>query len=435
MSLFKDENFIEQLLRMAQAAPTAPPEALAVARKLIENLKKEPTTSKVTSDKGDVTITDPKVLRNLDNFLSFLNSNYIKYNNTALSLPPNASGQLNTELKSKNIYFPYPSSNIQDTPTFFVYKDGLISFIRDLQKQAAESQNKIMDSALGNLIGEVNSSFVKMSPREEAPQKEIRIDTLPDRMNSQNPFELGPKDLMNTTLLSKQKFTSFFENIPFVEENKEITLKNDPTTYISKTLAYLNHRANTWGHAYEGPQYEAYLSAMKNLNSLYTDLSAQQQSAQLSPQQQQTIASLPWPLFPNKIDVNQAKKFIESYNKITSDATYNYVLSDADNILTNYKIPAQILGGVEGAYPIQQKIDRANPGQKLSIFTYLDLLERLVGGAAGALTNLQTKLQASGGTQDLLKRIDEQLYYYKNNLDSLSQLEVNAKYVAQQGKG
>lgn len=468
MSLANDANLIEQLLRLAQAAPQAQtpaptgvtPAARAIAQKLISNLKQESVkpASAFTSDKGDLDLKDPKVLKSLQVFLEYLRTNIIRNNGYSLVVLPEEDGKLSPVYQKYNIYYPFPKSAAQ-SPKYFVYKDGLLAFVRELQRQVG-AENTFVNSLLANLISEINSDFTDMKAEDEDENKKtnetnVRIDMLPKPMSTARPYELGDNELTTKNLSSQTEFASFFKDIPMEDQGKTLTMGQDPPEYVRQVIAYLNKRAAAFS-VYGREQDKAYVIAMRKLSALYPGQAASpaqaNQPAQATPQQTALLqSSIPWPLFPDKIDLDQIGKFLSWYitfnesgsnasAKATAESYKNYQGMVSTFMTTYPGLHTQLLGS-EGISQIKSSIFAKSSGRETSVQKYVESLQTIVGGVYSALGHLETVFQGFNGAnfKDYVSYIQSQKAAYQRNLDHLERLQQQAeddfRNIQRQNKG
>ncbi len=166
--IYDDQELLSKLIKLSQvaappAASEAPAGSLEVARQLIENLKtqlEQPEAVKFTADRDDANLNMTH-LQNLDSLLSFLNFNKIKYNGLPLVISRGSSTTLvggmvpgDVELNQlpeaqRKLYMPYPDAL---NPTHYLYKDGLVYYLKDLQSKG----DNLLKTMTSKLIEELN---------------------------------------------------------------------------------------------------------------------------------------------------------------------------------------------------------------------------------------------------------------------------------------
>jgi len=208
--IYKDDNLILELLKLAQLnapavpnAPSATPVApaasvqqtpaktspsplspeeqkiqLYTARQLLKNLQTQLSGVAVFTATRDDANVNIKNLINLDTLLTFLQFNGIKYNGKDIAIKSDmatmADMKEDVDAKAahdkyadqlhKTGYFDYPI----DKPTYYINKEGLEKYLRDLQSK----KNPLLNASIIHLIDEVNNKlkfeFTK-DPVEQIP--------------------------------------------------------------------------------------------------------------------------------------------------------------------------------------------------------------------------------------------------------------------------
>lgn len=456
MSLSNDKELLKQLLRIAQESPaqapvvqpatstTGAPGANAVALKLIKSLQQEalkPASAFTAS--SDISIKDPKVLRSLDSLLSYLKVNEVKTNNAAIVVAPDNTGKLHPGYANQRIYSAYPKEDSGDPAKYFVYKDGLIAFIRALQTQATNSKNTLVEGLLNTLIGQVNSDFTDMTATEAEKPKVYPNDMQLDLLNPLIPSTgFGTIKLTPPDLASRQTLYAFLKkkNIKFSREGKEIYVDDDINTTIDEALAFMTERATAWAQKRGSDEDKAYLDLVSKLGPSQTSIQAPNtDSGPTKKQSAMAMEGPPWPLFPDKIDIDTSEKFFKWYIDFCNSGTDASAKSTANSFKayqdkisefrTRYQgIRVQLLG-TEGISQIKNSIYTKSHGRETSVVPYIELLKTTVGGVASALGQLESVFQALNAPifKRWLTYIQEQKNSYASNLNHLERLEQAAQ--------
>jgi hypothetical protein len=134
--IYEDKGLLDYLTKLAQ--PIDNQQDLELAKKLIKNLQTEVAGGTVfTSEKADANLdqadfSNDKSESILGNVLYFLQYNGIKANNKSIVLK--APGfDLDALGEDAKLYVSYPE---KDAAQYYVYKDGLNSYVGDLKKKA-----------------------------------------------------------------------------------------------------------------------------------------------------------------------------------------------------------------------------------------------------------------------------------------------------------
>ncbi len=466
MSLANDKKLIEQLLSLAQAtqaapAPTTPvgltPQAKAVAQKLLQNLKQEAAkpASSFTADKGDIAIRDPKVLRNLPALLEYLRSNVVRTNGYSLVVSPDNGGKLAPVYQKYGIYSPYPKADSGEEAKYFAYKEGLLSFVRALQKQALESKNGYFQGLLQNLIAQINSDFADMSATETEKPKtypaDMQLDLLKP-MISADERGFGTIKLTPPDLASRESLYNFLKknNIKFSSQGKQYAVDDDLAFVINSVLEFMHARAEAWAQSRGSDSDKAYLELVNKLNPNAQPGQQAQQTAtgKITAQQTALMQKLEWPLAQDRVDVDRIAKFLTWYlqfinlgsdsNAKATAGTFNTYLKSVSDFQSRFPgLHTQMLGS-EGIGQLKNKILAASNGRETSAINYIQSLQSIVGGAATAIANLGTTFKENG-LQDLASYTDQQNGFYQQNLSQLDRLAQAAqddfRNIQRQNKG
>ena len=210
--ILNDKNLLQQLLKLAQGALPAQPNASSrnpdqvrnIALKLINNLADNANDDgkSFTAEKSDANLST-KYLENLDNLLNFLQFNGIAIGGKKLVLShaPKSGGAMQSgigdsefnmmDASSKAMYAKYPEEERDaddDDFQYYVYKDGIVKYLQNLQEQSAENtpRGRMLRLYVSNLQKEIEQHLKLTVP--SASQKNIQ--TTPSNQagnsNSQN---------------------------------------------------------------------------------------------------------------------------------------------------------------------------------------------------------------------------------------------------------
>lgn len=206
--LIKDKNLLDTLLKLGQqATPTAPAQPSAedaakvqadaqtrvkdIALKFVNNLAEhaDDTSTEITSEKADSKL-NPKNLQDLPTFLNFLRQDGIAIGNKKIVLPhaPKSGGAMQAgadgdaefammDKTSQTLYFKYPEPDDgSDNFQYYIFKDGLIKYLQELQSQAADNspRGRLLGIYVKKLISQVNSEMnVSVGPSSSKPNPNV----------------------------------------------------------------------------------------------------------------------------------------------------------------------------------------------------------------------------------------------------------------------
>lgn len=179
--LYEDERLLRELLKLAQAAPSPAPsqapaydaKSIQVAKELIKNLYTELGNGSeggfnFTAGRDNADLSQAHVV-NVNEFLYFLQFNQIKAN--AYNLVYKASEFIDpngkvypTKQDLLKMYVPYPT---QGNPDYYLYKDGMISFLKELEEKAAN--NPMLKAVVAKLKGQ----FGSVLPQKTTPKTDV----------------------------------------------------------------------------------------------------------------------------------------------------------------------------------------------------------------------------------------------------------------------
>lgn len=205
MSFIYDNQLVEQLIKAAQTpAPGQPGNRtpmqaldaqeqankanelaaqnrpiLDAARKMIKSLQDQASGKRVFTSEKDDTELRPVHFASLDSLFRFLGEEGIKVNGIQISYPyaDKNSPQMGSSYlrgaefdalneQQKKSYAPYPSDN----PRFYVHKNGLIAYLRDLQDKNIAILNPYIKKTIDQVNTELQLNMPYERPKKVAPQ-------------------------------------------------------------------------------------------------------------------------------------------------------------------------------------------------------------------------------------------------------------------------
>lgn len=447
MSLYKDKNLIETLLRIAQTAQPgtpAPADLQNLAQKLVSNLQSQLNqTDKFTATRENADLRTVN-LKNLDSLLGFLNLNGIKFNNLKIALRNEGAqaalsgrkseGNLELDLldnSQKQLYMTYPYEN----PQYFVYKDGLIAYLRDLQSKG----NSLLKTMADKLIEQANTGL-GTNISKDAPKEEKKLDptTVVDDfstpLTSENPNARGPIQLTVSDLESFKSKDAFFSRIlakiPYSKGGKVVSVDEMDKGSLCDFIGIVHDRAARYYEMRGEERFKAYLDAATEAASMYScpvnrtqstpgaqTVSYVSSNGALTDAGATALSSVQLPLDPEEVDFTRIKNFANKYVQITKDQTrVTSVLNAVSKIEQEYpSIKNQNLARysvADVAKDIYQTTGRTSP------FEYIETVRQALYGTQQMLSNLSAMLRSSAGSKpidELRASIGEQLNYFSKN--------------------
>lgn len=192
--LHEDKGLLRELLKLSQttpapAAPAAPaPEAtksIELAKQLIQNLYKELSGGfNFTAERDNADLSQAHVV-SVDDLLYFLEFNGIKANGKSLVLNARqwkdaTTGKMTNLVQQMGEagkdYVQWP---IQGNPQYYLYKDGMLAFLKDLEEKAAN--NPMLKAIVAKLKGLLSAAL----PQKVAPPTDVAGDSTTPQVNPQ----------------------------------------------------------------------------------------------------------------------------------------------------------------------------------------------------------------------------------------------------------
>lgn len=225
--IYNDKKLIKELLKIG-LGPVAPAMAPAMtkvtetaalntqtfemAKKLVGNLLDQLSSDNNFSAEREDAKLFPRDLVNLNKLVHFLSINGIEYNSMLISLDVaeslgGKSGQAYyaaLQDSQKALYAQYLTDN-SGKPLYYVYKEGLIAYLKDLQSK----NNAILNPMLEKIIEEANQALQLNIPKEQpkkdepAPGKDV-----PGQPSGKQAPQAQPS-------LSSQSLSDLIKDLPF----------------------------------------------------------------------------------------------------------------------------------------------------------------------------------------------------------------------------
>lgn len=234
MSLVYDRDLINELLKIAQVpAPATTPQAnpdqtKGIATKFLQNLQQLSSgpQESFTAEKGNANLST-KHLVDLPSLLRFLQTSGIATGGLKLVMPHatqafGSAVQGDAEFKllkpeQQKAYAKYPDVD-GDNFQYYVYKDGLVKYIQDLEEKANtnDPRGRMMRPYLPRLLKQVNEELeltVPAAGQAKALDPSSILDQLPGVLVYEAPYETGSHQLKPAMLATHgalfQALTSF----------------------------------------------------------------------------------------------------------------------------------------------------------------------------------------------------------------------------------
>ncbi len=459
MSIFNDKDLINELLKIAQvpAQPAAAPgpkvnpnpgaqEIKDLASKLVSNLQSQLNQPQFTSERDNADLR--MQAKDLPSILAFLELNGIAFNGLKIALRNMGAqpgtygkGESNPELtrlapEQRALYMTYPYEN----PRYFVYKDGLIAYLRDLQAKKIP----FLDVMVGKLIDQANNELGLKMPAV-APKEEVKlgpdviVDQIPVPLNAGNAKQWGApgaplyiKDL--AAFDSTDSFLgSILGRLQYSKKTGPVDLNAIDVATICEVVNILHERASRYKASRpDDKRYAAYLDAVNKIASTYACPVGQSPGAapggNLKPVSYFTddgqpteaavaaLSTLEYPLDPEEINLARIENFTNKYSEIVGDNVRAQQVGTAlANIKSRY---TQVTSQNLGRYQVKDvKTDIFNMTGESSPANYINQLYKLIYSTEQMISNLNALFRRMGGqgANDLKAKLAEQLQFFTRN--------------------
>lgn len=433
--IYNDKSLLNELIRLAQAA--APASAVptddstkvkSLALKLLSNLDSQVnSTHKFTSDK-DSSMLRMNNLQSVNELLNFLHSDMIKYNGIPLALRHDKMGPgqgiasgvgdttfagLDKTVQDQYVKYPQPDASDPDNFRYWVNKNGIITYIQDLQKKAKDTDNRLMEAILGKLSQQIKDQIgidTSQKAVEQQVAANVSLDNILNTVVVQAPYELGQISIYPKDLANKAAFWNFLKSNNISLKNGDTVKKTDDFdgTDMCTVAQVLQMRAkrnfDRSDDANAKTYYNLVTALLSTLQCATGATTTQQSSTQqagyvtqqgaFTPQGAQAMINAELPLIRGQLVFERIARFAQTFRAIFPQSEYaNYVLS-ALNSINQYRVPALHLH--QDSY---QKIDsqiRANTGNQKSAGDYFKQVEVLLSNTQQMLMQIQEMFRRYG---------------------------------------
>lgn len=445
-------------MKIAQAQNPAPPAEAAspesiknVALKFVNNLSSHvsDTGAEFTAETDNAEL-NAKELTSLQSLLRFLETNGISISGHPLALRPDQ----HSDKGNDKLYFKYPNTN---EPQFYVYKDGVIKYLQDLQSQAGEKtpRGRMLRMYVSALIKSANTELGIIIPStsdlEDAKNAlngivKDRLDMVVDTLATQNPFaKNGGISVMKADLASRESFHGWMQknNIKVDLGKGAVDLSDMTREHVQAAARILNARANRLLDVTNSESSKIYVQLTKALLDSMGAAPAAEQGANQNVSYQDpsnstgvvttsgaitdkgvgAMIKIDLPLIMDEIDVDRIGAFAEAFKNIYPAATTN-VFSTLQKLSSTYPgLKNQDLN-ISNFDEISKFI--LNNGGRGSAAEYIYELGNLLQSTQKMLQALSAMLLKSGNDFSLnyKKQIDDQLQnVYRNNTYGLRKFQ------------
>jgi hypothetical protein len=462
MSIF-DKTLLDELVRLAQiqnpmtgtnpnfagpeTAPRVTPQTLnEIAKKLVTNLQQELAAPQFTAERDNADLR--MQAKDLNSLLNFIADNGIAFNGLKIALrnlgnqaATTGAGEGNPELtkltaEQQALYMTYPYEN----PRYFVYKNGLMAYLRDLQAKKIP----FLDVMVGKLIDQANNELGLKMPAV-APKAEVKlgpdviVDQIPIPLSAGNAKQWGTDPAGYLSIKELDNFNSpssfigsILGKLKYVKSGKTVDLNTIDQGTICEIVNILHARASNYAKTRsDDPRYAAYLNAVNNIASQYScpvgggqapgggnvkPVSYFTEDGEPTEAAVTALSTLEFPLDPEEINLARIEAFTEKYSEIMGDAPRAQQVGTAlANIKSRYN---QVTNQNLGRYQVKDvKTDIFNMTGESSPANYINQLYKLLYSTEQMISNLNAKFRRVGGqgAADLKAKLAEQLQYFTRN--------------------
>lgn len=476
--IHNDKNLLNELIRLAQEQRLTPktPQQLKLeedlrggtpqeikalqdmARKLVTNLQSQLNAPKFTAERDNADLR--MQAKDLNSLLAFLSLNGIALSNLKLALPNlgnqaaiTGTGEGNPELtklspEQQKLYMTYP----YEAPRYFVYKDGLIAYLRDLKSKNIPLLTAMADKLIEQANEELGLKMTKEVPKEEIKlDPEMVVDELPTPFSAENPTARGPFQIKIKDLASFNTKSSFVDNIlakvNYSKDNQPVALDSMDKGTLCSFIGALHDRASQYFELREEPRFKQYLDAVTRISSMYAcpvrgaadgdgnvkPVSYRTQNGGLSGEAMSALATS-LPLDPEEMDLNRIDAFARAYAKYTKDNQRAQIaIQGVASIKARYNGMALQNLTRYSLKDVSEAIHRNTGGKETSPAPYFESLKQILMATENILSTLSSmnKNSAGAGPVDQFRAdIAEQMTFFSKNLASINrwQQDMMAEY-------
>jgi hypothetical protein len=351
---------------------TDPEEITNLAKKLVNRLQQGAGISKnpENNQSGDLYVRD---LQDLNSLIIFLRTEGIQSDGQPIVAPRAAK-------VDPKVYAEYTlATGYGATPVdekIFVNKNGLISYLRSLQKQAADEPNELLAAMVGRLIDDANKKLQLNMAADKTKQEETAkfddktpLDHISDTLLLDNPIASnGNIPVIPANLSSPAAFSDFIKKLK-LKSGDTITISEDFTdrSYCDIiTFLWKRARSKYYGNRTNVDKY--YVDLVSKLSEQYScniqgassGDKAQPSGYQnvawrpgqpLTPEMQQAMApiGMRYPLINDRIDFRWINEWVVNYQSIMKKVGGNVeesaqnVIDISNSIMATYGFTSQNL--------------------------------------------------------------------------------------------
>lgn len=467
MSLSKDKNLINQLLRLAQAQNppgVSPDQIKGVAKKLIDNLIQQNNNPEegFTSEKEDSRLST-KHLVNLPALLNFLQFNGIatQGNKLVISHTP-AEGGLSSGVAGdaaflaldpnvQKLYAKYPEPDDDEGKNFqyYVYKAGLVEYLLDLQKQASENspRGRMMRPYVGSLIKAAEQELdVQVAAQAGKPTTDPNtvLDFLPPILVPQT-YDNGSNKLLQSNLASKGALFAFLtststklKNGDEVKDVKDFDGR-DMCTVVQTLYLRAKRLTDTRDNAADRLYFQTISTLASTMSCPVGDAAPQAENANFKQVGYVTesggftdngvaaMKNVELPLIMDQIVFDRIDRFANAFKSIYPQSTIVQTVVQALATLTRRYPQIKVQDLQTANYDeLTSQISATTGNKETSAAPYIGTLSTLLQSTQQMLLQLDEMLRRGGspGALEYKKDIDDQLQnVYRNNIYGIRTLQ------------
>jgi hypothetical protein len=361
MYKFTEIDFLNQLLKNAQAASPVEAPAAPVNPELISNVAKK-LINRLSAPAGTSDSPLLKDLTSFSNLLNYLGFNKVTDQGQQIVYPfeaaKDANGNPNFQgasgkgaefgklpSKEKEGYLPYPAQN----PAYYVNKQGLITYLQNKQRQAVQEPNELLAAMIGSRIDDANQEL-QLNISKDAPIKpdnkneldplndDVDLDRISNPLLLDNPLSSsGNVDVKGKDLKSTETFHAFIQTLKIKKDGKVLDYQFFTDDTYCDVIGFLFARANSKYFRDRAKYNKYYLDLITNLAKEYncsvggskvhppTDKADSSQDYKpvawksgqpLPPEVQKEIVNMRYPLLSDRLDFRWIQEWLNSYVQI-----------------------------------------------------------------------------------------------------------------------
>lgn len=353
-------------------SPYIDPEAITnLAKKLVNRLQQGAGIAKdpKNNQSGDLYVGD---LQDLNSLILFLKREGIQSDGQPIIAPRGAK-------VDPKVYAEYTLATgygaVPVDEKTFINKNGLINYLKELQRQAVNEPNELLAAMVGRLIDNANKQLqLNITPdtkKEDNKQEQfddnVVLDSISDQLRLSNPLASnGGTNITPKELKTPNAFHNFIRKLKLEIQDKVVSYEDFTDKNFCDIIGFLWQRANSKYYRSKDSASKYYVDLVAKLSESYScNLQGAGDKAQpsgyqnvswkpgdqLTPQMQQSLApiAMRYPLLNDRIDFNWINQWTSTYQNVMAKNGLNVepaaqtVIDTVNVLISAYGLTSQNL--------------------------------------------------------------------------------------------